>query len=114
VSESENTVPDTARQPGKYGGWLKRGNPGNKGGGRQKDRVRETCLLGFEERIHWLRKIADGKIAATVKERLTALDLLGKYGGLQKIETETHDGTLEDLMREAAAGEVASDGDGPA
>jgi hypothetical protein len=41
MSEPENTVPNTV--PGKNGGRLRVGNPGNKGGGRQPEWFKELC-----------------------------------------------------------------------
>ena len=38
----ENSVPNTV-QPGKNGGRLRRGNPGNKGGGRLPDEYKAMC-----------------------------------------------------------------------
>lgn len=110
VDTVENTVDNTV--PGLNGGRLRSGGkPGNKGGpGRPKDKVREACALAFEQRIPVLKKIADAKIPdVSVKDRLSAIDLLGKYAGLQKIETENHNTVLDDMMAEAAKfdGDVA-------
>jgi hypothetical protein len=103
---SDETTSQTTFIPGKNGGRLRNGGTNRGGPGRPKDKVREACALAFEQRIPVLKKIADAKIAdVSVEQRLKALDLLGKYGGLQKVETETKDTTLADLMREAAAGD---------
>lgn len=89
MSDVENTVANTV--PGRNGGRLRAGGkPGNKGGGRPKDEVRAACALAFDKRIKRLTMIADGKIdGAGIEQQLKAIDMLAKYGGLQKIETET-------------------------
>lgn len=122
-----NDILDAPTRPGVNGGRLKTGNVGNRGGsGRPPGVVREACRKAFADRVRYLKDVVDGKtgpvlykdgqpvldekgkpvrIGADDDTRLKAMDLLGKYGALQKIETETHDATLEDLMREAAAAE---------
>lgn len=96
------SVGKTVENSGRNGGKLRVGNPGNRGGGRPKDKVREACALAFEKRIPALASIADGKVeGASVGDRIKAIDTLGKYAGLQKIETENLNTTLDDLMREA-------------
>lgn len=106
------------------------GNPGNSGGkkgrsGRPPSVIREACALAFDRRIKFLKDVIDGKtgelvqlngvpvlvdgkpvvIGADISERLKAMDLLGKYGGLQKTETETtikrpHREAVEQVRRE--------------
>jgi hypothetical protein len=97
------------------GAPLKPGNPGNSGGkkgrsGRPPSVIRQACAMAFDRRVKYLRDVVDGKTGvylrdangalildekgkpqiegAEVSERLKAMDLLGKYGGLQKVETE--------------------------
>lgn len=107
---SQETTSKTTFIPGKNGGRLRNGGTNKGGPGRPKDKVREACALAFEQRIPVLKQIADAKVKdASVKDRLSAMDLLGKYGGLQKVETETHDTTLEDLMRDLAASDNGSE-----
>jgi hypothetical protein len=90
---SDDVIPfETPRtQPGKNGGRLRRGGT-NAGAGRPKDIVRSACALAFDQRLPLLKKIADAKIeGATIAERLKALDMLAKYGGLLITESEvTH------------------------
>jgi hypothetical protein len=45
---------------------------------------------------------------ATNGDRIRALDVLGKYGGLLKTETETQDATLEELIRDAVESEQSA------
>lgn len=109
------------------GAPLAPGNPGNSGGkrgrsGRPPSVIREACARAFSSRVKFLKDVVDGKsgnvvmvgdaplivdgktfvVPADISDRLKAMDLLGKYGALLKIETETRDATFEDLMREAA------------
>lgn len=67
------------------------GIPGNKGGpGRPKSAVVEACRLAFEERIPVLMAIADNT-KAKHRDRILAIDKLGEFGGLKKIDI-TSDG----------------------
>jgi hypothetical protein len=77
--------------PGKNGGQLKRGGT-NPNSGRPKDIVRAACAQAFDKRLPLLKRIADAKIeGVTVAERLKALDMMAKYGGLLITESEvTH------------------------
>lgn len=101
----KNSVRNT-EQPGRNGGRLRRGNPGNKGGGRPTSEIRQRCADSFDKHIATAEAILADKDASN-GDKIRALDVLGKYAGLQKIEHDNRDATLEDLMREAA-----SDGDG--
>ena len=90
------TSDDTAVIPQPHGGALRRGDkPGNKGG-RPPSAVREACRLAFHQRLKVLKDIADGKIDASPADRIKAVDTLGKYGGIQKIEhTGADDGPIQ-------------------
>ena len=97
------------------GAPLTPGNPGNSGGkkgrsGRPPSIIRQACAKAFDKRIKYLMAVVDGetgpylqhkdgqimlddagrpiRCGADVADRLKAMDLLGKYAGLQKIETE--------------------------
>jgi hypothetical protein len=97
------------------GAPLTPGNPGNTGGkkgrsGRPPSVIRNACAKAFDRRIKYLMAVVDGNTGpylkhkdgqvmlddagkpirwgADVADRLKAMDLLGKYGGLQKVETE--------------------------
>lgn len=76
-----------AKRPQPHGGALNvGGTPGNRGGtGRPPSAVRARCLGSFDERIHVAEEIASSP-AYEASDRLRALDLLGKYAGLQKVE----------------------------
>jgi len=80
-------------RPGRNGGRLLAGGvPGHRGaGGRPASKVRDACRKAFADRVRHLRAIADDT-DASARDRLAALDLLGKYGGLQKIEHSGEDG----------------------
>lgn len=95
-----DSVPDFV--PGRNGGRLRRGNPGNKGGRGMPSKVREACLRSFAARVKILRKIADDT-ESSQRDRLAAMELLGKYAGLQKIEHTGEDGDaiLVRVIREA-------------
>lgn len=100
------------------GAPLKPGNPGNSGGkkgrsGRTPGVIRQACAKAFDQRIKYLKAVVDGetgdylrhkdgqimlddmgrpqRCGAEVADRLKAMDLLGKYGGLQKVEHEHDD-----------------------
>lgn len=82
--------------PGRNGGRLLAGGvPGHRGaGGRPASKVRDACRKAFGDRVKHLRAIADAT-ASSPRDRLAAMDLLGKYGGLQKIEhTGLDDGAI--------------------
>lgn len=94
-----------------HGGALQVGNAGNAGGpGRPASLIRERCRGSFEARIGILEQIADGEpivktaipsvdgkgkltlleatVSASPNDRLKAIDLLGKYGGIEKVSIE--------------------------
>jgi hypothetical protein len=81
------TPSQSSRRTPKHGrGELQVGNPGNRGGtGRPPSAVRARCLGSFDERIHVAEEIASSA-QYEAGDRLRALDLLGKYAGLQKVE----------------------------
>ncbi len=68
-------------QPQAHGGALYRGGvPGHRGGsGRPPSAIRERCRGGFDRRIKVLEEIADDPTIPT-RDRIRAIDLLGKYG----------------------------------
>jgi hypothetical protein len=87
VSNVEKSVDKTV-QPGNNGGTLRRGNPGNKGGsGRPPAEIRQRCADGFYRHISKAEQILNAKDASNA-DKIRALDVLGKYAGLQKIEHE--------------------------
>lgn len=59
-------------QPGKNGGRLQIGNPGNKGGGRPKDRVRSAALRGTQKAIEGLLNMLDSDANQRDDFKLTA------------------------------------------
>ena len=110
-----NSVDDSvALMDGRNGGRLRRGNPGNRGGpGVVPNHIRTHCRGSFAERVPILEAIADGKpldmtrvidgvsetiqISASIKERISAIETLGKYGGVADLPLEgeeTPDGRL--------------------
>ena len=86
MSEPEKTTDETT-VPQPHGGALRRGGKkGNKGGpGRVPSEVRAKCLGSFAKRIKVAEQIADSPTSSNA-DRLKALDLLAKYGGLLKVE----------------------------
>lgn len=99
-TEIETYVPDHGR------GRLRRGNPGNSGGGRPPDELRQQLRGSFGERVRVLEDFADAKVIMPIVERcpecghepedqeerdpieyvpkpeyiLKAIDMMGKYG----------------------------------
>ena len=74
----------------KHGGALKTGGtPGHKcAGGRPPSAVREAARLAFSERLEVLTAIADDE-EERASDRLKAIDMLGKYGGVDSIALTT-------------------------
>lgn len=73
--------PETAALiPQPHGGALRSGGkPGNKGGSKPPSIVRKACRKGFYARIPLLKRIADNE-AVDIKERLRAVEMLGRFG----------------------------------
>lgn len=73
-----NTVTNTESQPGRNGGRLRVGNPGNKGGGRIKDELRAELVESFEVGLQKLKqRIYSSK--TTTGELVRIVDLFGRY-----------------------------------
>ena len=88
-----NTVEKTVR-PALNGGHFITGNPGNKGGtGRPKNEIREACAESFDQAKQVALDII-AKGTATDADKLRALDILGKYGGLQQVDQTSGDKPL--------------------
>ena len=67
------------------GALLTGGKPGNRGGpGRPPSAIRKKCQDSFEERVPILESIADNDEARD-PDRIKAVEVLGKYGGVDKI-----------------------------
>lgn len=83
----------------KHGGaLLARGVKGHRGGpGRPPSEIRQRCADSFDKHVRVAVTILRSE-DATNGDKLKALDLLGKYGGLIKTETET---TIKRPHREA-------------
>jgi hypothetical protein len=76
--------------PGARGGTLVAGINRTPGTGRPKSEVRERCVGSFDQRISIAEQILDNPLSNPA-DRLKALDLLGKYGGLQQIDNTSGD-----------------------
>ena len=99
---SENTVENTVR-PVLNGGHFITGNPGNKGGGRPKSEVRAACASAFDARIPKLQEIADNANGTySSSDVLKALDMLGKYGGLQQVDQTSGDQAIKSVVIDAS------------
>jgi hypothetical protein len=72
----QNTVTTAATMPGRNGGRLRRGNPGN--AGRPAAELRQRCVGSAGARLHVLEEIADDKDAPR-RERMHAIGLLLRY-----------------------------------
>ena len=66
--------------------------------------MRAACALAFDQRIKVLAQIADGKIEATAGERIKAIDVLGKYAGLQQVEHEVRHRHYREAVEEVRQG----------
>lgn len=74
------------------------GNPGNRGGtGRPKSAIREKCAGSFEQRIKVAEEILDDP-SSTNADKIRALDLLGKYAGLQQTDITTNDQAVKPVV----------------
>lgn len=81
VSDSDpQSEPESAigRQPGRNGGWLKRGGK-NPRAGRPPNVIKARCLRDFDEARPLLRQIACDS-DARVADRLRAIAVLGRFG----------------------------------
>ena len=86
------------------GALLPGGVNGHKGaGGRPPSAIREAARLAFSERLEVLTDIADDTEAKTI-DRIRAIDLLGKYGGVDKLAlTEAEQPVAGELTPERIA-----------
>ena len=77
----KTTAKSTGLIPQPHGGALKPGGtPGNAGGtGRPPSQIRAALAHSFDERRYIYEKIADNK-KGKVRDRLAALDSMGKFG----------------------------------
>lgn len=89
-----------ATREGRNGGTLRSGGTNKGGPGRPTSAIREACAKSFDERIRILEIIADDSNSAD-GDRIRALDLLGKYGALQKMDVghSVIDNILDELDR---------------
>jgi len=106
--KAKKTSGETSGEVVGYGGNnnLTAGNPGNKGNkgglGAPPSAIREYCRGSFAQRVPILEAIADGEVmermllegtdkelevmkSAKVVDRIKAIDVLAKYGGVDKI-----------------------------
>lgn len=126
--------PDVPMRPGENGGELRSGNPGNKGGGRPRNEVREMALRGFEENLPRLIRIAAGtetrtalvtvgemqvavEVQPTFKESVDAMRELGNRGVGKMLEIELPKTPVSfgflvspEVAAERAAGEPPDEG----
>jgi len=110
--------------PQEHGGALRNGGTNEGGFGAPPSVIRERCRDSFYKRVPLLERIADGeektKVLVTtgrgedqrhdlidmppeLKDRIKALDLLGKYAGLEKITIE-NETPLPPMTHEQAVG----------
>ena len=70
----------------------------NKGGtGRPKSEIRAAAAAGFDKALPVLTSIVAGEAPypVTPAEMLKAIDLLGKYGGLQQVDQTSNDQPIQ-------------------
>jgi hypothetical protein len=79
-------IPAGALVPQEHGGALKKGSgPGGlPGAGRPPSAIRERCRGAFAERIPILEEIASDEDLKP-SDRVKAMDVLAKYGGVDKL-----------------------------
>lgn len=82
----KNSEVELIVQPNGQGALLAGGKPGNKGGtGPPPSAIRAYCRGSFAVRIPILEDIAAGEYKATPRDRIKAMDVLAKYGGVDKL-----------------------------
>lgn len=86
--------------PAWNGGVLRVGNPGNKGGGRPRDEVRQVMLDGLEKALPRLLKLSESTEPAIA---LKATEMLAKYGLGTSNELDTKVDDKRVLSREERA-----------
>lgn len=99
-----STGPELVHQA--HGGALLRGGiPGHRGGGgRPPSEVREASRSVYaRDGIRQLRRILRSPTARNA-DKIQAAQVLGRFGGVERLEVDQHvGGLLEELLREAAA-----------
>ncbi len=74
------TNPGGSMRPQPHGGMLRTGGTNRGGPGRPPSLISQRCRGSFEECITVLEQIADGELGARTRDRIRAVELLGKYG----------------------------------
>jgi len=93
--------------PGRNGGRLRNGGTNKGGPGRPPDAIRTRCAGLFDAHVDKAVTILKDSTASH-GDKLKALDLLGRYGGLLKQTTEMQGTTIADLLREIAETEAGA------
>lgn len=107
MPKSKKTADDSsALVPQPHGGALRRGNPGNKGGGRPPSELRRRLREAGADRLSVLEEIADG--GEKESDRLKAVDMMLRYGLGKQVPRDAVLAFLKD-----AADLVASEVDDP-
>ena len=95
-------------EQGHGGALLTGGAKGHRGGsGRPPSAIREHCRGSFAERVKVLEQIADGELPNTnvsPNDRTRAIDLLGKYGAVDKIALTVEEQPETEMTPERIAG----------
>lgn len=91
--------------PQEHGGALNSGGtPGHKGaGGRPPSKVRQRCRDSFEDRLPFLEGVVDDDDEKTA-ERLKAHELLGRFGGVDKVALTVDEQPEQEMTPERIAG----------
>lgn len=101
-----NSGPELIEQ--KHGGALLSGGvPGNKGGGRYPDRIKQILQEGMFEAAPSIVQLAKGGEHVSAGDQISAFDKLGKYG-VGEAKTNTGD----DLLNAAADALLLKDDQG--
>lgn len=88
LTPSNNSEDGHVTVPGRNGGRLRRGNPGNRGGrGRAPAEIRATCREKFDTLLPKLERIAKARKSKDA-DKVRAIDVLGRYGMDRSISIE--------------------------
>ena len=92
------------------GALLTGGKPGNRGGpGRPPSAIRKRCQDSFEERIPILEGFVDDENEKT-SDRIKAHEVLGKYGGVDKIALAVEEQPEKEIDARAHRGALEATG----
>ncbi len=89
--------------PQKHGGSLRNGGTNKGGPGRPPSKVRQRCRDSFEDRLPFLEGVVDDD-EERMSERLKAHEMLGRFGGVDKVALTVDEQPEQELTPERIAG----------